>query len=240
VNGQAIDDLDSFSTTEGTLYFQARDSTGRHETGAPVRWTADLKIRHQVDPAADKRSITLACMPKASLTYTLDGSNPRDGMPYEGPFEIGTAAVRLLVYARAGEASKTADFQIPASGDRSVQIVDAKPLKLQPRRISLDTTDRVFGVINRFRDQTGTRFKGVRIEIGEGEKTVTVRFQEREVSAAVIEGVVNSLRQLLAEDQAPVAITIVDGIQFDTGFAAKEFARLAGLEIKPGDVVQEA
>ena len=80
----------------------------------------------------------------------------------------------------------------------------------------------------------------MRIEIGEGENTVTVRFQEREVTAAIIEGVVNSLRQLLAEDQAPVAITISDGIQFDTGFAAKEFAKLVGLELKPGDVVQEA
>lgn len=240
VNGQTVGDLDSFSTLEGTLYFQARDTTGHYETGAPVRWTAELRIRHQVEPAADKRRVTLASTPKASLSYTLDGSNPRDGTPYERPFEIGSAAARLLVYARAGEANKTADFQIPVSGDTSVQIVDTKPVKLQPKRIGLDTTDRVFGVINRFRDQAGTRFKGVRIEIGEGENTVTVRFQEREVTAAIIEGVVNSLRQLLAEEQAPVAITISDGIQFDTGFAAKEFARLVGLELKPGDVVQEA
>jgi hypothetical protein len=79
----------------------------------------------------------------------------------------------------------------------------------------------------------------VRIEIGEGENTVTVRFQEREVTASMIEGVVNSLRQVLNETEAPVAITITDGIQFDTGFAAKEFARLASLELKPGDVIQE-
>ena len=104
---------------EGTLYFQARDTTGHYETGAPVRWTAELKIRHQVEPAADKRRVTLACTPKANLSYTLDGSNPRDGTPYEGPFEIGSAATRLLVYARAGEANKTADFQIPASGDKT-------------------------------------------------------------------------------------------------------------------------
>ena len=239
VTGKAVDDLDSFTTGEGTLYFLAKDQTGQYETGAPVRWTADLKIRHQVDPAADKRRITLASTPKADLFYTLDGSNPKDGTPYEGPFEIGPQAVRLLVYARAGEANKTADFQVPASGDKTVQIVDTKPAKLQSKRVVLDTTDRVYGVINRFRDQPGTRFKGVRIEIGEGENTVTIRFQEREVTAAMIEGVVNSLRQVLNEDQAPVAITIADGIQFDTGFAAKEFAKLADIELKPGDVIQE-
>lgn len=68
---------------------------------------------------------------------------------------------------------------------------------------------------------------------------MTIRFQEREVTAAMIEGVVNNLRQVLDEDQAPVAITIANGIQFDTGFAAKEFARLVGIELKPGDVIQE-
>ena len=73
VNGQTVDDFDSFSTLEGTLYFQARDTTGHYETGAPVRWMADLKIRHQVEPAADKRRVTLACTPKASLSFTLDG-----------------------------------------------------------------------------------------------------------------------------------------------------------------------
>ena len=105
--------------------------------------------------------------------------------------------------------------------------------------MALDTTDRVFSVINRFRDQPGTRFKGVRVEIGEGENTVTVRFQEREVTAAIIEGVVNSLRDVLKEPDAPLNIAIADGIACDSGFALKEFAKLAGIELKPGDINQE-
>ncbi len=236
---QKVDDLDNFATTEGTLYFWVKDTTGQHESAPPVRWLADLKIRHQVEPAADKRRVRLEATPRADLFYTLDGSNPKDGTRYEGPFEVGAASYRLLVFARAGEANKTADFQIPASGDKTVQIVDAKPARLQAKRVSLDTTDRVFGVINRFRDQPGTRFKGVRIEIGEGENTVTVRFQEREVTAAMIEGVVNSLREVLNEPEALVNIAIADGIHFDTGFALKEFAKIAGVELKPGDVSQE-
>lgn len=236
---QKVDDLDNFATTEGTLYFWVKDTTGQHESAPPVRWLADLKIRHQVEPAADKRRVRLEATPRADLFYTLDGSNPKDGTRYDGPFEIGAGSYRLLVFARAGEANKTADFQIPASGDKTVQIVDAKPARLQAKRVSLDTTDRVFGVINRFRDQPGTRFKGVRIEIGEGENTVTVRFQEREVTAAMIEGVVNSLREVLNEPEALVNIAIAEGIHFDTGFALKEFAKIAGVELKPGDVSQE-
>lgn len=234
-----VEDLDNFSSTEGTLYFWVKDTTGQHESAAATRWLADLKIRHQVEPAADKRRVTLAAAPHADIYYTLDGSNPKDGIRYDAPFEIGSASCRLLVFARAREANKTADFQIPASGDKTVQIVDSKPACLQSKRVALDTTDRVFSVINRFRDQPGTRFKGVRVEIGEGENTVTVRFQEREVTAAIIEGVVNSLRDVLKEPDAPLNIAIADGIAFDTGFALKEFAKLAGIELKPGDINQE-
>jgi len=235
---QKVDDLDNFITTEGTLYFWVKDTTGQHESAPPVRWLADLKIRHQVEPAADKRRVTLAVTPRADLFYTLDGSNPKDGTRYDGPFEIGPGAYRLLVFARAGEANKTADFQIPSSGDKTAQIIDAKPARLQSKRVFLDTTDRVFAVINRFRDQPGTCFKGVRIEIGEGENTVTVRFQEREVTAAMIEGVVNSLREVLKEPNAPLTV-VINGVYFDTGFALKEFATLAGIELKPGEVIQD-
>ncbi|MQV20283.1 DUF499 domain-containing protein [Sinorhizobium meliloti] len=235
-----VEDLENFSTGEGTLYFRVKDPTAKFESGPPIRWVAELKIRHQVEPAADNRRITLQSTPRAAITYSLDGSNPKDGIEYNKPFEIGPEAVRLLVYARAGEANKTADFLIPASGDKRVQIDDTRPARLQGKRVSLDTTDRVYGVINKFKDNSDTLFKGVRIEIGEGESTVTVRFQERTVTAAMIEGVVNSLREVLEEDQAPVAVTISDGIRFENGFAVREFAKIAGLELKPGDLVQEA
>lgn len=234
-----VEDLENFATGEGTVYFMVKEPTGRYESGPPTRWLADLKIRHQIEPAGDKRRVTLAATPHADLFYTLDGSNPKDGKRYDKPFEIGPASCRLLVFARAGEANKIADFPIPASGDKTVQIVDSKPARLQSKRVALDTTDRVFSVINRFRDQPGTRFKGVRVEIGEGENTVTVRFQEREVTAAILEGVVNSLREVLKEPDAPLNIAIADGIHFDTGFSLKDFARLAGIELKLGDVNQE-
>ena len=234
-----VEDLENFVTSEGTVYFMVKEPTGRYESGPATRWLADLKIRHQVEPAADKRRIVLAATPRAELFYTLDGSNPKDGTRYDAPFEIGSASYRLLAFARAGEANKTADFLVPASGDKTVQIVESKPARLQGKRVALDTTDRVFGVIKRFRDQPGTHFKGVRVEIGEGENTVTVRFQERQVTAAVIEGVINSLREVLSEPEALINIAIADGVQFETGFALKEFAKLAGIELKPGDVNQE-
>ena len=55
----------------------------------------------------------------------------------------------------------------------------------------------------------------------------------------MIEGTVNSLRDILQEAKAPVAINVSDGIQFESGFEAKEFAKIAGIELRPGDVAQE-
>jgi len=68
---------------------------------------------------------------------------------------------------------------------------------------------------------------------------VTVRFQEREVTATMIEGIVNSLREILNEPESLVNIAITEGIQFDTGFALKGFTKIAGVELKPGEVSQE-
>jgi hypothetical protein len=237
---ERVDDPENFYTERGTLYFLVKDSSGTYDTGDPVRWVAELKIRHQVEPAGDKRRVTLECTPPAKMYYSLDGSNPKDGTEYTGPFDVGNTTTPLLVFAQLDEATKTQSFQIPQSGDKRVQIDDTKPATFTPPsgRVTLDTTDRVFSVLNKFKSRP-TRFKGVKIEIGEGETTVTVRFEQREVTAAVIESIVTSVRDVLEETQAPITITISGGVQFDSGFDAKEFASLAGIELRPGSITQE-
>jgi hypothetical protein len=236
-----VEDLDNFVTSAATLYFLAVDSEGKHEPGEPQRWTADLKIRHQVTAIADKRMVTLECTPAAEMRFSTDGSNPKDGTVYKEPFEAGAMALRLMVYASSGEASRVADFQIPAAGDKRVQIDDNKPARLaENKKVTLDTTEKVFAVINTFAAKSNTTFKGVRIQIGEGENTVTVRFQERSITAATIASAINALRTALGDEQEAVSVQISSGAVFDNGFAAKEFAKLASIELRPGDVIQEA
>ena len=79
----------------------------------------------------------------------------------------------------------------------------------------------------------------MRIQIGEGENTVQIRFHERKVTAQMIEETVNSLRKVLNDEQAQVSIDIVGGIEFGDGFALKEFAEISGMQLKPGDVIQD-
>ena len=234
-----VEDLDNFTTLAPSLYFLAVDSTGQHEIGEPKRWLADLTVRHQLHNIADKRKIELHCTPPADIYYTLNGSNPKEGTLYQSPFAIGAEACRLLVFAQAGEANKNTEFSIPASGDQSVQIDDGKPARLiDSKRVNLDSTEQVFAVLNRFKSRDDTLLRGVRIQIGEGENTVQIRFHERQVTAHIIAETINSIRTILADDQAPVNIDIVGGIHFADGYAAKEFAELSGLQLNPGDVLQ--
>jgi hypothetical protein len=237
-----VENTDNFTTDKATLYFQAIDPRGLHEAGEPTRWCAELKIRHQVDAAGDKRKVILQCMPglNASIRYTLDGSNARDGQDYATPFEIDPQAQTLLVYASLDEASANKQFQIQASGDTTVHVVEKDPARLSgSKRVNLGGTEEVFGVVNEFKDKPGTLFRGVKIEVGEGEKTVTVQFRSREVSASVIESTINHLRESLNEHQSNVSLTIRDGASFETGFDAKEFATIAGIELRPGDIEQD-
>lgn len=232
-----IDSPEEFTTDKGTLYFLVVDTEGKHETGEPVRWTATLKVRHQIHSVGDRRTVELECTPKAEMRYTLDGSNPADGEPYDGPFEVGPEKQMLLVHAESGEATAREQFTIPAEGDNRVQLDDGKPAKLTSRT-TLDATGKSFAVLNRFKGDTQTLFRGVRVEVGEGEHTVSVRFQEFEVTAADIELALNTIRQIVNDDQANVTIRINSGISFGTGFDAKEFAKLAEVELKPENIVQ--
>ena len=56
----------------------------------------------------------------------------------------------------------------------------------------------------------------------------------------MLEQTINTMRKVLNDDQAQISITINGGIQFGDGYACKEFAELSGLQLKPGDVIQEA
>lgn len=228
---------EEFTTDKATLYFLAVDTEGKHETGAPVVWKATLKVRHQIHSQGDKRTVELQCTPNAEMRYTLDGSNPAEGERYDGPFEIGPEKQMLLVHAEAGEATARETFTIPTKGDKRVQLDERKPAKLMSRT-TLDATDKSYAVINHFKGDTETRFRGVRIEVGEGEHTVSVRFQEREVTAAEMELALTAIRKIVNDDQAPVTIRIATGVDFGTGFDAKEFSKLAGIELKPESIVQ--
>jgi len=208
--------------------------------GEPTRWTADLTVRHEVLNIADSRKVELRCTPAAEIRYTLDGTNPKEGTIYTEPFQVPTKGCTILIAAKAGEVEKSAKILIPSAGDDRVIIDARKSARLaDTKRVSIDTTDKAFGFIQRFRDRTDTLLCGVQIILGEGENAVQCRFNERRLTAAAIETAIRGLRAALGDEQAAVQVLIKGGVTFGDGFALKEFAEILGIELKSGDVIQE-
>jgi len=235
---ERIDNLEDYRTTSATLYFLAVDGSGKYQVGEATRWTAELTIRHEIHPVGDGRKVELRCTPPAELRYSLDGTNPKEGSPYTQPFAVPAKGCTLLVAAKAGEVAKTARFPIPAAGDDRVIIDDTQPARLAKAKLSLDTTDRAFALIQRFRDRPETRLRGVQILIGEGEMAVQIRFNDRPLTASAIEAAINGIRQALGDPQAGVQILIRGEVSFPDGYALKEFAEVAGIALSAGDVIQ--
>lgn len=235
-----VDDPEHFTTDRATLYFLVIDSSGKFQTGNAERWIAELTIRHQIESLTDRRKVTLQCTPDAEIFYTLDGTNPKEGNKYESPFEIGVEEALLLVYAQSGEASQDRKFNIHKSGDTTVQIDESKPAHLEAgKTVTIDTTNKVFEVINQFKGKESTQFKGVKIEFGEAENTISLRFGGRKLTAQMIEQAVNSIRDIIGEADTPVTVIIKEGIDFDNGYEAKQFAELVGIKLNPSDITQD-
>ncbi len=237
-----VPNLDGFRTREPTLYFLAIDPTGSHVPGEPQRWVTRLKVRYEVRDYPDHREVELAVTPsyKAQMRYTLDGASPRNGPIYDGPVAIADDRVLLQVYATAGEAVADERFAIPEKGTVRPNIYEDRPatLKLAERRAELGSTNGVFELITELKDRQQVLFRGVVLTIGEGERSVTVRFGAREVSPATLEKIILSLRETLGEPDALVQLTIRDGASFGTGFDLKTFARVAQVELTAQNVEQ--
>ena len=62
------------------VQFLAVDPNGQFDTGEVFTWTNKLTIRAKLDNAS--RQLELMVAPAASLKYTLDGSEPRNGIDY--------------------------------------------------------------------------------------------------------------------------------------------------------------
>jgi hypothetical protein len=234
-----VDNPEHFTTQAATLYFLVIDTTAQHDSAPPLRWLADIKIRHQVETIGTARTVRLEATPRAELRYSLDGTNPADGRPYEGPIPIDSGSYLLQVEARAGEAVSRQKFTIAESNQKTAQVDPARPARLQGKKVELDSTEKVFGLVNTFRDKPATCFKGVRIEFGSGERTVSVNFLQREVNAPMIEAVVNSLRDALKDAQSPISVKITEA-RFASGHDLIDFATIAKVELKPDEVIQES
>ena len=105
-------------------------------------WENELVLRSNMTDDAGKRLVELFVAPRGEIRYTLDASEPRDGMSYAGPITIGDDEVLLRAFATADGLETKRDFKFQPVGKKGVHLDPAKPARLVSRSVhKLDSRD---------------------------------------------------------------------------------------------------
>lgn len=234
-----VQDIESFRTRNAILYFLAVDSSGTHETGEPEKWVARFDIKHQPRQKPLQREVELKVVPEAEIIrYTLDGTNPREGRWYDGPFEITDDKQVLQVFAKNGEAEGIQTFHIPAhqnggetAGETRPDLDRTRPARLiPPEFVIVDDTEAVFKLMHSF-SESNVVMHDARLLVGEAEATVQVFFGDRELTFSQLKQIIQSLRETLGEPDANVQLKIRNSMDFPTGEDLYTFASVVNLEL---------
>jgi len=219
------------------VQFLAVDPSNQFETGAPVTWENSLVIRNSLQDVEPNRKVELFVAPKGTIKYTMDGSEPRNGIDYTGGFEIPDGDVRIRVIAEADGLEYKEDFKFAAKGQKGVRIEDTAPVRLiSPRGGKrLDSRSKAFAGLKDAKEKS-VSFERVMLQIGQGSQGVTVTFGDIQIDAGYIESV---LETVLTQFDASTPITLTFAkANFHSGHDLKQFADSLGIEIHQEEVEQ--
>ena len=90
IASSVVKDIGAFRTNEMGLSFVCEDSTGKHKTGNIVEWKNKVSIKYNFydDSQGIKHCALEASNPKVVIKYSTDGSQPKEGAIYQGPFIV--------------------------------------------------------------------------------------------------------------------------------------------------------
>lgn len=226
----------AYTTAALRVNFLVVDPSGQYETGDPVTWANKLVLRNRLTEKDRRRNIELLVAPKGAIRYTLDGSEPRDGTPYEGPIPIDDGDVLLRAFAEADKIEAKAEFHFPAKGRKGLQIDQVKPGRLVSRTgRKLDSRGKTFEGLKQAAEKSAT-FEGIVLTVGQGNQMIAVQVGEIAVEAAFIEALLTKVLEKFTAD-TPVTMTFRKG-HFASGHDLKDFAAKLGIDLQPGDVEQ--
>ena len=201
----AVDRRD-FETHAIRVSFLAEDSTGEHETGAPVEWSNRITLKSGEYGSGSERKVELRAAPPASIRYTTDGSDPRvAGGAYDGPFAVPKGA--RLVLAVAEKDGAVSELHRHEIADEPVvrQIDRTAPAVWRPAGgFTFQTTRTAYGLINRLKKHAasagGLRFS-VQADRTWGELSLS---EDVELDGAKIEHAIEQLRGLVPQGEVEI------------------------------------
>lgn len=228
---------DNILTTKALrVNFLVVDPSGQYETGEVVTWSNKLTLRSFLEEKNGKRIVTLLVAPAGKIHYTLDGSEPREGTPYEKPVEIGNGEVILRALAGASGLETKEDFKFQAKGEKGIQIDSVKPARIASRsRQRLDSRTKTYDGL-KLAAEKSVKFEGVTLNVGQGNQVIGLTVGEIEVDAVFIEAILKTVLEKF-EPTTPITMTFRKA-SFASGHDLKDFAEKLGIELQPNEIEQ--
>jgi len=225
-----------FLTSALRVSFLVCDPSDQYETGDPVVWTNTLVLRNRLTEQGGKRQVELFVAPRGEIRYTLDGSEPRNGIPYEGPIAIGDGEVLLRAFATADGLETKEDFRFPARGSKGIQMDETKSARLVSRTgHKLDSRASTFEAL-RQASNTGVHFEFVTLDVGQGAQTARIMVGELRVDGAYLTKLLEKVLEKFPPD-TPVTMSFRKA-HFASGHDLKQFCDKLGIEIAQENIEQ--
>lgn len=228
---------DSTLTTNALrVSFLVIDPSNLFETGDPVAWSNKLVLRNRMFEENGVRQVELLVAPRGNIRYTDDGSEPRNGIMYQSPVEIGDGEVLLRVFAEQDGLEAKSDFRFAAKGKKGVTINEAKPANLNSRTgRKLDSRASTFEGLKQAADKS-VEFEGVVLTVGQGSSGVMVTVGELTVDSKYIESILQAVLVKFLPD-APITMSFRKA-HFASGHDLREFADKLGIALQASEVEQ--
>ncbi len=225
-----------YTTSALRVSFLVCDPSGQYETGDPVTWTNKLVLRNELSENAGKRCVELFVAPRGEIRYTLDGSEPRDGIAYDGPIEIGDGEVILRAIAQAEKIETKAEFRFQAKGKKGIQIDEIKPGCIVSRTgRKLDSRAKTYEGLKQAAEKS-VSFEGIVLTVGQGSRMISVSVGEIQVDAGFIEAL---LSKVLEKFTIETLVTMTfRKARFSSGHDLKDFAGKLGMDLQAEDIEQ--
>jgi hypothetical protein len=225
----------SLATKALRVQFLAVDPTGKNVTGSPTTWQNHLSIRNRFEEIA--RTVELFVAPKGSIRYTLDGSEPRNGVKYKGPIQLGDEETIVYVFAESEGLEEKRNFTFAKSGTTKIPLKVSEPAILySPSPKRLDSSSKTYEGLKMAKDKN-IEFEQVMLMVGSAPKAINLSLGEIRMGAEFLEKELEHLQSILSPD-VPVVMTFKK-IYTATGYDLEQFTKQFGIEIGNGEVEQK-
>lgn len=231
----------TFDTDELRLYFRVEDPSGQYETGDVKAWETKLKlVCSNEEQRNGSRFVELKALPRGTVRFTLDGSEPRHGAEYTGPVDIGTGEVRMLVFAEADGLEAKESFNFAKLGgaeeENGTAGLDAARPAAITRRLEWGGRAEAWKALSSAKANSAT-LGGVRAILGDGDRSISLSFgSDLGVAPEVLEAALAAVQPSIDAD-AQLSIT-ARRASFKSGHDLTVFADQVGLSLKRNEVEQ--